>query len=356
MERIRMTDIIPLIGIPEPTYGRASYNVSCPCCDENPKKKHLNIHLEKDVFRCPRCGFSGGVFDLYAYYAGINRKNAREILYARLNLDATCDRKGAPPRRVFPMQSVQECPITDIDTRHETYSALLSKLSLASDHRKNLLDRGLSDEIIDRMGYKTTPAVGTTMLAKQLLAEGYYLPGVPGFYHANSGEWCFVRENRGIMIPVRNPEGKIQGIQVRRDNLTKRKFRWISSVGKTDGTPAEGWTHLSGPPQETVLLTEGPLKADVIHALTGQTVLAVPGVNSLSHLRSALEYMRSHGTQRIMTAFDMDYLSNPHIQNGYMELVRLLSEMSFQFGTYLWDPQYKGLDDYVWEHCYRRGK
>ena len=48
------------------------------------------------------------------------------------------------------------------------------------------------------------------------------------------------------MIPVRNPEGKIQGIQVRRDNLTKRKFRWISSVGKTDGTPAEGWTHLSG--------------------------------------------------------------------------------------------------------------
>ena len=88
MERIRMTDIIPLIGIPEPKYGRVSYNVPCPCCDDNPRKKHLNIHLEKDVFRCPRCGFSGGVFDLYAHYAGINRKNAREILYARLNMDS----------------------------------------------------------------------------------------------------------------------------------------------------------------------------------------------------------------------------------------------------------------------------
>lgn len=355
MERIRMMDIIPLIGLPEPKYGRASYNVPCPCCDDNPKKKHLNIHLEKDVFRCPRCGFAGGVFDLYAHYAGINRKNAREILYARLNLSYGGDWKNLPQRRVLPVQSVQECPITDIDTRHDTYTALLSKLSLASDHRDNLLGRGLSDEIITELGYRTTPAVGTTMLAKQLLSDGHYLAGVPGFYHNTNGEWSFIRESRGIMIPVRSPEGKIQGIQVRRDNLTKRKFRWISSVGKPDGTPAEGWTHLAGTPQEAILLTEGPLKADVIHHLTGYTVLAVPGVNSLSQLKTALEYMREHGTRQVMTAFDMDYLSNPHVQNGYMELTRLLSEMDFHFGTYLWDPQYKGLDDYVWEHCYHQG-
>ena len=114
MERIRMTDIIPLIGLPEPPCERPSYNVPCPCCEEDPTKKHLNIHLEKDVFRCPRCGFSGGVFDLYAYFTGINRKNAREILYARLHLDAAGDRICPPPRRAIPMQSVLECPITDI--------------------------------------------------------------------------------------------------------------------------------------------------------------------------------------------------------------------------------------------------
>ena len=198
MERIRMTDIIPLIGIPEPKYGRASYNVPCPCCDDNPKKKHLNIHLEKDVFRCPRCGFSGGVFDLYAHYAGINRKNAREILYARLNLNDGSDLKNPSPRRTVSVHPIQECPITDVDTRHETYTALLSKLSLSSDHRNNLLSRGLSNDFINQMGYKTTPAVGTTAIAKQLLAEGYYLPGVPGFYHNSNGEWSFVRESRGI--------------------------------------------------------------------------------------------------------------------------------------------------------------
>lgn len=352
MERIRMTDIIPLIGLPEPKYGRVSYNVPCPCCDENPKKKHLNIHLEKDVFRCPRCGFSGGVFDLYAYYSGINRKNAREILYERLNLkDYTAAGSSSACRKPRP-QPIQECPITDVDTRHETYTALLGKLTLASDHRENLLNRGLSNEAIEELGYRTTPAVGTSIIAKQLLSEGYYLPGVPGFYHLANGNWSFVRESRGIMIPVRNPEGKIQGIQVRRDNLSRRKFRWISSVGKQDGTAAEGWTHLSGPPQEMVILTEGPMKADVIHYLTGKTVLAVPGVNTLSQLKPALEYLKEHGTTQIMTAFDMDYMSNPHVQNGYYALVQLLSEEGFQYGTYLWNPEFKGLDDYIWKHSY----
>lgn len=356
MERIRMIDIIPLIGIPEPNQGRVSYNISCPCCDENPKKKHLNIHLEKDVFRCPRCGFSGGVFDLYAFYAGIDRKSARQTLLARLNMDDEGNfTVASPKRRVFAVASC-ECPITDVDTRHETYSALLNILTLASDHKDNLLKRGLSSEVIEKNQYRTTPAVGMTALAKQLQSEGYYLAGVPGFYHIKDGTWSFIKESRGIMIPVRNADGKIQGLQVRRDNLTRRKFRWISSVGKQDGTPAEGWIHLAGPPQESIILTEGPLKADVIHSLTGQTVLAVPGVNSLSQLDYALEYMKEQGTQQIMTAFDMDYMSNPHVQSAYHELAVRLSKMRFHYGTYLWDPKYKGLDDYVWEHIYRKGK
>ena len=37
---------------------------------------------------------------------------------------------------------VHECPLTDVDTRHVTYMALLSKLTLAPDHLENLLARG----------------------------------------------------------------------------------------------------------------------------------------------------------------------------------------------------------------------
>ena len=329
MVEIHITDIIPLIGIPDPPNGKPVYNIPCPCCDDNPKKKHLNINLNKDVFCCPRCHFSGGVFDLYSYYSGVDRKYAREALIERLGLKDTGygyeGSKEPRNRRTITRPILQdiELPLTDIDARHETYAALLGKLSLASDHRENLLSRGLTEEQIAVNGYKTMPVVGFSAIAKQLQSEGYYLGGVPGFYHRKDGSWTLVQERRGILIPARSRDGKIQGLQIRLDKVQKGKFRWISSIGKQDGCKAEGWTHLVGNPTQTVLLTEGPLKADVIHYITGKTVIAVPGVNSLKHLKETLEYVQSQGTTKIMTCFDMDYLKNPHVRDGYYNLANI---------------------------------
>lgn len=345
MDIIHMSDIIPLLGLPYPPSGRSSYNIPCPCCDDGPRKKHLNINMQKDVFRCPRCGFSGGVFDLYAQYTGISRDTVRETLLSRLDIQGDIPQPTKPKVIVVP-----ECPPTDIDARNETYSALLSKLTLASDHRQNLLNRGLPEDEIMRLGYKTTPVVGTTSIAKQLLADGLYLTGVPGFYRKD-GRWTFICESRGILIPVRDMEGRIQGLQIRRDNVTRRKFRWVSSVGKSDGCKAEGWVHVVGPMRPTILLIEGPMKADIVHFLTGQTVVAVAGVNSLSQLEAILAQLRAYGVTKIMTAFDMDFLVNPHVQNGYTSLTEMLSQTGFDYGTYVWDPQFNGLDDYVWKHC-----
>ena len=228
------------------------------------------------------------------------------------------------------------------------------KLTLASDHRENLLGRGLTDADIGRLGYKTTPVVGMTQIAKQLQSDGLYLAGVPGFYRYDSGAWTFIHEKRGILIPVRDRYGRIQGLQIRRDNVEKRKFRWVSSTEKKDGCKAEGWTHLSGPVRSMLVLTEGPMKADVINALTGLTVLAVPGVNTLTQLELTLTELRSEGLVEIKTAFDMDFATNYHVQNGYNNLLQLLGDMGFRYGTYLWDPAYKGLDDYIWEYLFRK--
>ena len=240
--------------------------------------------------------------------------------------------------------------MTDVDTRDATYTALLGKLSLAPDHRENLLLRGLKDDEVDELGYKTTPVLGYASIAAQLQAEGLYLSGVPGFYRSDDGTWTFIHEKRGILIPVRDVDGKIQGLQIRRDNVAKRKFRWMSSAEKKDGCKAEGWTHLAGAVQSEIILTEGPMKADIIHALSGSTVLAVPGVNTLTQLKQTLIRLKGVGLKEVKTAFDMDILTNIHVQNGYNSLLRLLGEMGLRYGTYLWDPRYKGLDDYIWEH------
>ncbi len=339
MERFHMMEVIPLLGLPTPPAGKSSYNIPCPCCDDKPKGRHLNINLRKDVFRCPRCGFSGGVLDLYATYARVPREKVLEELLSR---------KGKILRpRQFSLPEVEESPLTGVEERHATYTALLKSLTLASDHRENLLSRGLCPEEIHRLEYKTTPALGGSSLAKQLREAGLYLAGVPGFYK-KEGHWDVRFPGRGILIPVRDTAGRIQGLQVRLDNVEKRKFRWLSSAGLEEGCGAKTWVHLAGDPRPLVLLTEGPMKADVIHFLTGQTVLAVAGVNSLSQLRPLLEELRAGGMEKVMTAFDMDYLVNPHVQNGQENLTILLNQLGIPYGTYLWDPRYKGLDDYIW--------
>lgn len=356
MKTYHMADILPLLRLPYPPNGRSSYYVPCPCCDSG-RHKHLNINLVKDVFRCPRCGFYGGVFDLYAHYTGVRRDDVKNELDRILgdSLDQSHQRKrqSVAPRT----PAVLEYPVTDIEIRDDTYRALLGKLSLASDHMQNLQERGLSEDAITANGYRTTPLVGMGALARQLHSEGKYLSGVPGFYRDADGQWIFACEKRGILVPVRDMRGRIQGLQIRLDNVSKRKYRWLSSNERQDGCKAEGWIHIAGELREQVLLIEGPMKADIVHALIGQTVVAVPGVNALVQLEVTLAELMEHGVRKIMTCFDMDMLKNPHVQNGYRELTRLLRNFGLTYGTFLWNPEFNGLDDYVREnllHCDNR--
>lgn len=352
MEKFHIWDVTSVLNLPGAPSGRSSYYIPCPCCDSKPGDKHLNINLRKEVFRCPKCGVSGGIFDLYSLYTGIPRDDVREAMAERLGLS---EKPYRPERRPV-VKEVEESPAAGIETRHRTYTALLGKLSLASDHRENLSGRGLKEDEITEFGYKTTPVLGMAKIAKELVQEGCELSGVPGFYQTESDDWKFTVNQRGILIPVRDDKGRIQGMQIRRDDVEKRKFRWVSSSELKGGCRAEGWTHLAGLPAGTMLLTEGPMKADVIHALTGLSVLAVPGVNALTQLEIALKQLKELGLEKIMTAFDMDMATNPHVQKGYRQLLLLLDRMGFRFGTYLWDGSFKGLDDYVWEFCLKRNR
>ena len=87
--------------------------------------------------------------------------------------------------------------------------------------------------------------------------------------------------------------------------------------------------------------------SDIIHELSGHSVIAVPGVNSLTQLKDTIIRLRELGIRELMTAFDMDYLTNPNVQKAFADLSSLLGEIGIPFGTYLWNPEYKGLDDYM---------
>lgn len=358
--RYQMTDILPLLPIPQPPMGKSAYNISCPICDHpGSRKRHLNINLKRNVFRCPKCGqFEGGVFDLYAYYSGVPRDKVCQDLADRLGgRESRYAGKGGSAKKARPRpKEIPQASVASIEVRDRTYRALLSKLTLASDHRDNLRGRGLTDAEIDRLEYRTTPLVGFHALAKALVDEGYDLFGVPGFYRDENGRWTMAIYLRGIMIPCRDRLGRIQSIHIRLDKKMKRggKFLTFSSVDKLDGTGAENWCHMTGPVQECVYLIEGYMKADIVHFFTGQTVLAIPGVTSLQHLEKALKELTELGVRHVMTCFDMDYLKNWHVEAAYSNLVQLLGKMPLTFGTYLWVPDYNGLDDYIWEYYLKK--
>lgn len=353
--RYQMTDILPLLPIPQPPYGKSSYNIPCPMCDHpGTRDKHLNINLKRNVFRCPKCGqFQGGVFDLYAYYIGIPREKVLEDIVARLGgKPGKYSGKTAMKKTIQAPPPIPQASLASLEDRDKVYRALLSRLTLASDHRENLLSRGLTDEAIERLGYKSTPVVGFRSIAQSLIDEGHNLFGVPGFYRDSEGRWTMLMHRRGIMIPGRY-HGKIQGFQIRLDKKMKRggKFLTFSSTDELDGTKGENWCHIVGPLRERILLIEGYMKADIVNHFTGQTVVAIPGVTSLQHLEATLKELIPLGVRHIMTCFDMDYMKNWHVESAYINLVKLLGSMDITFGTYLWVPDYNGLDDYIWEFC-----
>ena len=358
--RYQMTEILPLLPIPQPPHGRSAYNIPCPLCDRpGTREKHLNINLKRNVYRCPKCGqFQGGVFDLYAYYMGIPRDKVLEDITARLHGGSPIPSgSGGSRKKLQPPLMKPQASLAPLEERDRVYRALLSRLTLAPDHRENLLRRGLTDEAIERLGYKSTPVVGFHALAQSLLDEGYTLFGVPGFYRDEDGRWTMAVWRRGILIPG-TYLGKIQGFQIRLDNKMKKggKFLTFSSRDELDGAMGENWCHLVGPVRERILLIEGYMKADIVNYFTGQTMLAIPGVTSLQHLEAALRDLIPLGVRHVMTCFDMDYLKNWHVENAYRNLVALLGKQDITFGTYLWVPDHNGLDDYIWEFCMNQGK
>ena len=360
--RYQMKDILPLLPIPQPPQGKTSYNIPCPICEApGSGKRHLNINLKKNVFCCPKCGrFSGGVLDLYAFYEGLPRRTANSQRPARLDGQGTIlsHRSVAQRPTAAPPPENPEAALADADTRHRVYTALLTRLQLAPDHRENLLGRGLVDDEITRLQYRTAPTSGLADLAAALEGEGCSPLGVPGFYRDRQGQWTLASYRRGILIPCRDRFGRIQSLHVRLDKELKRggKFLTFSSPDKRDGCGAQNWCHMAGPVQPEILLIEGYMKADIVHYFTGQTVLAIPGVTSIQHLESVLKELIGLGVKHVMTCFDMDYMRNWHVEGAYGKLREMLGGLNLTFGTYVWDPAYNGLDDYIWQFWMNKGE
>lgn len=337
-----MVTAVQLLGL-ECDYTRSNDNVECPVCYETHGKKKLNINFRKNVFRCAKCGINGGVLDLMKAYTGKEHGDAARMIQDRMRVHP--DEKVVYAKK----EEVKEAPLVDVDQRNMVYTRLLDKLTLSKKHREDLHKRGLSDEQIKNLGYKSAPVYPRTLeIPRLIIEEGISVAGVPGFCKTKDGrKWWISNESTGILIPVRDIAGRIQGLKIRLDDTKDGKFRWLSSRGRCEGAGAENWIHISGKIGKCAIISEGPMKGDIASLMSGLCTIAVAGVNSLEKLKDLLESLKEEGLHTILICFDMDVFKNPHVQNGLENLCRILSEVGLEFKIMMWNSTYKGIDDYL---------
>lgn len=308
-----------------------SADAQCPNC----KHKTLHYDFARDVAACPACGYGGGVVDTWAFLKGLHGSDARkqaakEIQQWDLKISENNFKELKP----------KECKLASISKRNKVYSYLLANLQLEEKHRKNLIDRGLNESQIEEKGYKSLP--------KNRFFTDKDCSGVPGFYKEN-GKWYLVSLGSGFLIPERNSRGDIQGLQIRTDK-GKTKYFTLSSTDKPEGTSSSAFCHLSNyynEPLTEVILTEGPLKGDIINIKRKTPVLAIPGVSSQKNLTKALNELKKNGLKILFIAFDMDFYDKTSVQEALYKLRKKLSDMEIPYKQLIWDKTYKGLDDFM---------
>ena len=373
----------------------ASLDVDCPFCGE--KKGKLNLNTKKNVFKCNRCGESGGMLSLYGKIYGLDNQAAYEEIKGALGRNEQAPSYQVRKREIAPKEPEIPGAVPAPDhVRHKTYSMFFSMLVLADTHRKNLLKCGFTEQQIEENGYKSTPVFGFRSLTKKLLSAGCTVEGVPGFYQDKDGEWTihFSNKSSGFLVPVRNMDGLIVGAQIRLDHpYDGRKYIWLSSTNFHMGTSSGSPVHLAGSPGEkTIFITEGPLKGDLAHALSGRTFGCVPGANQYANLPPFLREMKQMGTQSVYEAYDMDKLlrtacrgdynekcrqcenyrkdwkqqvipcekkcvKRQNIQRGCQKLTQICRELGLSVKTLTWDmdddgdwaEHVKGVDDYLYD-------
>ncbi|MFN0140542.1 MAG: hypothetical protein ACKVQW_10725 [Pyrinomonadaceae bacterium] len=184
--------------------------------------------------------------------------------------------------------------------------------------------------------------------------------GVPGFWRGSNGGLRlggdFDSVGDLLVIPFYDPKGLIQACQIRimrQSTNTSGKYLWLSSVRKRDGcgpgTPLhyEGAAGFKGKTIETVLVTEGALKAVTAQSfLPDRYVVANSGV-ATSHQ----EIVKTARKKVLEIAFDADCFTNPHVARAMASLVALRKReqrfLSCDKPTRIlaWDNRFKGIDD-----------
>lgn len=234
-------------------------------------------------------------------------------------------------------------PLAGPDQLHRAYSELLAHLGVSPGHRRQLEGRGFTRDQIEKMGVKSLGR--TDRATAQRLAELFpWWQHVPGLVLKN-GKPTLAGWN-GLLIPCRDLQGRIVGLQVRADSIDAPKYSWLSSA--KHGGPGPGAVLSLWPAggSDCVRVCEGSLKSARAAFRTGVCTVCAPGV-ALFGSHQMVDWLLELQAEVVLLAPDADFRTNRHVREAVRHAVSRLQAVptNFEIRVEVWEPSAKGIDD-----------
>lgn len=326
----------------------------CPWC----KNDTLWVKDEKNTGHCWSCARTSNPITFHMQACGISE-------YKQALLDAKKKLESGEYSELIAheSESAKTSYVSPIMIRNKTYVTLFKYLGLSEDHKKNLEDRGMNHTFLYRtLDFKV---LNESELIENLLKAGCKLQGVAPFYYEN-GKWHIKKYPRGILVPYMDSNSMIQGLQLRIDDdllkpytgkdgktHTPSKYVWLSSGDKENGTRGESYgsylcnyvnynnmrvaTFRNG----ICTITEGAMKGDIAHQLSGKSFWALAGVNAQGkRFEKELKNLKSLGVSTIEIAFDMDRFLNISVLAAIKKMCETVKANGFKLRILSWNTEY----------------
>ena len=249
-------------------------NVVCPFCGDARGKASICICAEgkiMNVFHCFDCGTGHNMLTLYAELCHLTGKDRYKKAYREIYRR----KQKEPGRKKKTRQAMQEESQGIKKRARKQKEYLAEPVNLEQRHQ----------------------------VYKKMLS-------VPSFYINWEGNWDlnFYEGNRGYLCPVYTVDKYLAGFQIRLDHPKgKNKYVWLSSANQKKGCGISSIVGVSGKAESSeIYVTEGILKAEIAHQVSGKTFLGNPGIGNWRDLYEVLQVLKKRGLSHVEEVYDMD--------------------------------------------------
>jgi hypothetical protein len=239
---------------------------------------------------------------------------------------------------------------------------VLAMCPLTPAHRAYLLDEGVNPDGCGSLKYSEASRIARQVVKEFGEATALRHPAIIRARASDGRTWLTIAgATDGILFPATSVDGRIMGIQVRRDKVKKlqaegeeeeekeSRYRWLSHDG-LGGTPLTVFR--AGPGARSahhLIITEGFKKGSAATGHWECSAMSLAGVSAYQP-GELIRTIEALGISSYSLAFDQDKRTKPQVREAERRMLNLLAAMFPALSSYVaeWDgSQAKGLDDAI---------